>query len=443
MRKTYYIGLDVGTTSTKACAFSAGGEFLAVREKGYELRHPEPGAAVQEPMEVLHAAEDALKNLVDEMGGSPAGIGLSCPMHSLILFDPEYETPITEVITWADVRAQSAMQDFTEEQRNDFHRVTGTPVHPMSPLVKLRWLLKQQPELRETAGYFGDLKSFITRYWTNTAVLDEQLASATGLYDAEAGDWYKPALQMAADGDFPFQLPPVYPANHQLRWDVSVAEQLGVTGVPLFLGGSDGVLANLGSGILEPGEFALSVGTSAAVRTTHQQPKIDPKLGLFNYKLYGDRYAIGGPSNNGGKVLAYWQNLLSAHFPDVGAFIDGAMSVSSTNAPAFQPWLYGERSPIWDASATASLTGLSGHHSPNHIAAAVLHGVTDNIVTMIQQLEKAVGPATRIQVTGGITKSPEWLELLSKKAGREVVETEQKRATAYGAALVATGKLGI
>ena len=59
-----------------------------------------------------------------------------------------------------------------------------------------------------------------------------------------------------------------------------------------------GVLANFGSGILSPGEFALSVGTSGAVRTTHSQATVDPDHGLFNYKLYADRFAIGGATNN-------------------------------------------------------------------------------------------------------------------------------------------------
>lgn len=442
MPQPYYIGLDVGTTSTKACAFSEDGNLLSVLEAEYDLLHPEPGAAVQQPNDVLDAAEQALSELVRKMERRPEAVGLSCPMHSLLLLAKDEDEPLTKVITWADSRAEAVIEDFSDEQCHSFHEVTGTPVHPMSPLVKLRWLLNERPELCKTTGYCYDLKSYLTLRWTGTAALDEQLASATGLYNPQAGEWYEPALRKAAGGqDFPFALPPVHPADYRLDFDDAAAERLGVCGVPLFLGGSDGVLGNLGSGILGPGEFALSVGTSAAVRTTHKKGRIDPDLGLFNYKLYGDRYVIGGPSNNGGKVLAYWQNLLSGHFSDVGVFIDGALSIAPDDLPDFQPWLYGERSPIWDASATAKLSGLRGHHGPNHLAAAVLHGVTDNIIAMIGQLEAAVGAPSRIQVTGGITKSPEWLGLLAAKCGIEVVKTERNRATAYGAALVAMGKL--
>lgn len=437
---TYYVGLDVGTTSTKACAFSPDGSLLVIVEEAYALRHPAPGAAVQDPMEVLTAAERALQALVRQQAQQPAAIGLSCAMHSLILCD-EYETPVTEVITWADTRAQAVMADFSSPQRLSLHRATGTPVHPMSPLVKLRWLLRKQPELREQAVFCYGLKSFLTKYWTNNAVQDEQLASATGWYDAHAARWHQPALDFVVDGEFPFSLPPVQPADTRLVWDKHVGERLGVSGVPLFLGGSDGVLANLGSGILEPGVFALSLGTSGAVRTTHQNATIDPKLGLFNYKLYGNHYVIGGATNNGGKVLAYWQDLFRGHFQDMVAFMGAALSIPAGQVPEFQPWLYGERAPLWDAAAAAALTGISGHHGPAHLAAAILHGVTDNLVAIVRHLETAVGPARQIRVTGGITRSPDWLRLLEEKCQREVVLTEAPQATAYGAALVAMGKL--
>lgn len=437
---TYFLGLDVGTTSTKACAFTAQGTLSGLVEVSYPLEHPVPGAAVQSPMQILDSAESAITGLINKMGSAPQAIGLSCAMHSLVLCD-EYETPITPVITWADIRAQSIMDHFSPEQRSALHRATGTPVHPMSPLVKLRWLLTTAPHLEEEAIFCYGLKSFLTKYWTGQALQDEQLASATGWYSPATGGWHQPALDLISEGDFPFVLPPVQPANTRLTWDATVAERLGVKDIPLYLGGSDGVLANLGSNILSPGVFALSVGTSGAVRTTHQQATIDPELGLFNYQLYGSHYAIGGATNNGGKVLAYWQELLKGHFPDMESFMAAALSVPPEQSPVFQPWLYGERAPLWDAAATAGFGGISGHHQPAHIAAAVLHGVTDNIVTIIRQLEEAVGPARQIQVTGGITKTPAWLKLLAEKCQREVIETAVPQATAYGAALVAMGAL--
>ena len=69
----YHLGLDIGTTATKACAFSPAGEMLGFAEHSYALLHPVPGAAVQEPLAVLRAAEAALADLVQTMGHKPAG----------------------------------------------------------------------------------------------------------------------------------------------------------------------------------------------------------------------------------------------------------------------------------------------------------------------------------------------------------------------------------
>jgi len=431
---SYRIGLDIGTTATKACAFNAEGKMIGLAERDYELLHPEPGAAVQEAEAVFAAAEEALAELVKTTDGTPQSIGLSCPMHSLLLLDAE-DRPLSPVITWADLRAQTVMADFTRAEGHALHELTGTPVHPMSPLVKLRWLAETDPDLLASAARIADLKSALVLRWaTSGFLLDEQLASATGLMDLQTSEWVPTALEKA--GVTTDRLPTIRPANTKLEWRPAVAKKLGLTGVPLYLGGSDGVLANLGSGILTPGEVAMSVGTSGALRTAHGKARVDPKQGLFNYKMKDGLYVIGGPTNNGGKVLEYWQELLAAHFPDVGAFIDGAFAVAAEDSPKADPWLNGERAPLWDATATAALTGLRGHHGPNHVARAVLDGVTENLVAILRNLEAVVGPADRILVSGGITRSPEWLELFAERSGREVVVAEATQASAYGAALV-------
>jgi gluconokinase len=433
---TYRIGIDIGTTSTKACAFNDAGELIGIVRAGYELLHPEPGAAVQEPEAVFAAAEKALAGLVESTEGEPASIALSCPMHSVILLDKDYQ-PITKVITWADIRSQAVMANFTDQQRHDLHALTGTPVHPMSPLVKLRWLATTQPDLFAKAAYLSDLKSALVHRWTTDGLLiDEQLASATGLMDLETSEWADEALTLI--GDKLPALPEIRPAKTLLNWRNEVAKNLGLTDVLLYLGGSDGVLANLGSGILACGDVAMSIGTSGAVRTTHTRAHVDPKHGLFNYKMKDGLYVIGGPTNNGGKVLAYWQQLLSAHFPDFGAFITAAMTVDPADCPCADPWLYGERAPIWDATATAALTGLRGHHTPAHIARAVLEGVTNNVATILRQLEAVTGPADRVLISGGVTKSPEWVALMAERTGRKVVVADAGQASAYGAALVGT-----
>lgn len=437
--RDYFIGVDVGTTSVKVGAFDRSGTTLLLREEAYPLEHPEAGAAEQDPTRVLAATKDTLAEVVKVMEYQPLGVGLSCPMHSVLLLNEQHQ-PASPVMTWADVRAAAVMDDFAPEDRASLWSHTGTPVHPMSPMVKLRWLLRKGRRVK--AAYLSDLKSFLVVKLTGGSfVLDEQLASASGLYDAEADQWHTPALRMAGildrNGRETLRLPRVLPATTSLEWDPAVAAELGLSGVPLFLGGSDGCLANLGSGLLSPDAAAITVGTSGAVRATHRKARVEPSLGLFNYKLLGDYYVIGGATNNGGKVLEYWQQLLSVHFSGVGEFIEAGLSVAREASPHFRPFLYGERAPLWEAEATAELTGLRGHHDHRHLARAVLEGITDNLVAILKQLEKAIGEVRILHASGGITRSPEWLTLLAQRSDREVVEADIAQASAYGAALIA------
>ncbi len=438
MSSSLHIGLDLGTTSTKACAFDDTGTMVAECVVAYELCYPEEGAAVQDAGEILEAAERALRQVIGEIDPAPAAIGISCAMHGVLLLDEDFE-PLGPVITYADVRAQAVMEDFDQSDRSDLLRRTGTPVHPMSPLVKLRWLRREDPERFGRATYLGDLKSCLVARWTTAGfLLDRQLASATGLWSAETNDWYPPALDLALGSTDTGRLPRVVDPRTPLEWRPEVAERLGTTGIPLVIGGSDGCLANLGSDLLKPGEVAVTVGTSAAVRVTHRG-RIDlstAEFPLFNYVLYDDYRVLGGATNNGGKTLEWAYELFGGNFEDIGDMIERALAAEPTEIE-FQPFLYGERAPIWDATATAGFSKLRGDHDAVDLARAVVVGLTDNLVRILEQVEAVTEPAKLLYVSGGITRSATWVKFLGERSGRPVRIVDTPQASAYGAALVA------
>ncbi|WP_116125810.1 gluconokinase [Lewinella sp. IMCC34183] len=432
-----YLGLDLGTTSAKVCAFAEDGRLVAERSGGYELLQPEPGAAVQDADGIVAVAERILTDLLAELPDAPAGLGISCPMHGVLLLDAD-RRPTGPAITWADTRAQAVMREFDTDQRQALLRRTGTPVHPMSPLVKLRWLSRFHPDRIAQAAYLSDIKSYLVDRWTTDGpLLDEQLASATGLLDLRRRDWDEEALRLAGDGQrLPLRLPGLVPARRRLHWRPEVAERLGARDLPLCIGGSDGCLANLGSGLLEPGKVSLTIGTSGAVRATHRGDSNTGGVQLFNYLLYDDYFVLGGATNNGGKVLEWTYELLRGHFDDIGTMIEAAAAAPDSSL-RFRPFLNGERAPIWDALATAAFEGLRGDHTPTDLARAVLLGVTDNIIEILKQVEQATCRSEVIYASGGFTRSRGWVELLAARADRHVEIAHTPQASAYGAALMA------
>src|SRR5512146_2895211 len=107
MSHDYFIGVDIGTTSTKAIVFSAAGEVKGMGNQGYPLLVPQPGWAEQDPKAIFTAAIAAIREAVD-LSGVPrsqiAAISFSGAMHSVIAVDAAGE-PLHHAIIWADNRS--------------------------------------------------------------------------------------------------------------------------------------------------------------------------------------------------------------------------------------------------------------------------------------------------------------------------------------------------
>lgn len=434
---TYFIGLDVGTTSTKASAFNRQGEMLAESLYGYPLQEPEIGTAIQDPDAIVAAARDALKALLTEMSEPPAAIGLSTAMHSLIAID-ERDEPLTPSITWADTRAHAQARKLSQSAAGrDIFRHTGTPIHAMSPLAKLLWLRESQGAVFRKARRFVDIKAYLLHRWFGEWTVDHSIASAMGLLETATASWYGPALEAAEVTAE--RLPRLCsPLRLLTDWRREVRQDLGLAAkVPFNIGASDGCLANLGSGILYPGPAVLTVGTSGAVRMTQRQPNIDERARLFTYILYDDYYVTGGPSNNGGKALEWFCKQFYPHEPLEKALADAEAIKAGADGLLFIPYLYGERAPVWDAECTGRFVGIRSRHTRAHFARAVLEGILLNLGRSLDALEKTIQPISEIFANGGFTRSAFWVQMLADMSNTKVNVAETPQASAYGAALLA------
>jgi gluconokinase len=106
------------------------------------------------------------------------------------------------------------------------------------------------------------------------------------------------------------------------------------------------------------------------------------------------------------------------------------------------PYFTGERSPHWNAEASAALTGLRLSHSRAHIARAALEGVAFCLADVWQAL-LAAGPAPAFAaLTGGILRSPLWAQIVADVLSVELRALEASDASALGAARLAHAALG-
>lgn len=438
----YIIGVDIGTSSTKSIVQGMDGKIQAVFQQAYVTSHPQPGYSEQVPGVILEAVMTGIREAATRMGYAPAAVSFSSAMHSIMAIGADGEE-LTPLIIWADNRSESnalALRDTPEGQL--IYRQTGTPVHAMSPLCKIMWLREQEPVVFAATAMLPGIKEYIFHHFFGSWLTDHSVASATGLFDIHTLSWNDMALKVA--GITAAQLPRPVPANHMVKGLLpSIAETLGIpANTPFMIGGSDGCLAQLGSGALDPGHATLTIGTSGAVRMAGTRPLTDAAGRLFTYLLTDDIYITGGASNNGGVVLQWLvRDFLQQPLSALNGLVEAAL-VTDPGKLLCLPYLLGERAPVWNSHASAAFIGIQPQHTPAHFTRAVLEGVCFALLSIKEALAETAGPVQKISVSGGFTNSPGWIQLLADIFGQEMHLQQESDASALGAILLAARELG-
>lgn len=434
----YVIGIDIGTSSTKAIAFNEIGAAIAQSSVSYPLYSSAPGVAEQNPDEILAAVIHSVQQVVANVGQARKLLCLSfsAAMHSLIALDAAGKL-LTPSITWADNRSASWAESIKRSpQGQRLYQLTGTPIHSMSPLSKLVWLLHEHPEIFQTAVKFISIKEYIFYRWFNQFVVDYSIASATGLFNITTLNWEPEALNVAhiTSNHLSQPVPPTY-ILQSLKPEF--ASTMGVLpDTPVVVGASDGALSNVGLGAIAPGSVAITVGTSGAIRSVTNRPLVDSHQRLFCYVLTEQQWVIGGAANNGGVILQWVRDQLA-----IGDTYEEMMALAETVSAGaggliFHPYLLGERSPLWQSDARGSFFGLTINHNKAHVVRAVLEGITFNLLLVFQVLEQLGGTVQTIKAAGGFAKSPIWRQVMTDVFNREIIIPTQQESSGLGAAIL-------
>jgi gluconokinase len=435
----YFIGIDIGTGSCKAVAMDTTGSVIASAQCHYETLSSIYGMAEQDPEKIWDAFLKSLHDVHQKIGRLPVAVSLSSAMHSLLILDDKLQ-PVTKLITWADNRAD----DIAQELRNDeiaevIYTQTGTPIHSMTPLCKIMWYRKYETGVYKKAHKFISIKDFIWYKIFGDFQADESLASATGLFNIHDRKWNTQSLELCGIGRH--QLPEIVQVTFTRNDPAPDIRQItGFNGnVDWCIGASDGCLANLGSGAMQPHHAAITIGTSGAVRIASSQPLPDFSSMLFSYILDNKNFICGGPVNNGGNVMEWLCKIFYGEEDDIN-YDKIFRAISSippgANGLLFLPYLNGERAPLWDEKASGSFIGIKSFHTPAHFVKAGLEGICFNLKSILDIMEKQAGEIHQLKASGGFTKEKDWVQLLSDISGKTIVVNSVEDASAIGAVML-------
>jgi len=433
----HIVGIDLGTTHCKLVIVSPDNNVVFSAKKSCQSFIGDDGRHEQDAEDICRMVLDLLAQAFTHTPENEVGcISFSAAMHSLLAIDDDGK-PLMNALTWADTRAARYAQQIRESDgAADIYAQTGTPIHAMSPLCKIAWLKHERAEIFNKAAKFISVKEYIFYTLFGRYVVDHSIASATGLFNIHTRQWHAPSLQLAGITEDKLSQPfEVLHAETGLL--PAIKEKIGVTGdIPFILGCSDGAAAQLGSGTLLPNEACVTIGTSGAVRKFIQQAVTHPQQKTFTYAFLPGWYLTGGATNNGGNVLQWFPGIFKMDDTGNDKLTDIAAMAAASEAGArgllFTPYLHGERSPVWDAGATAQLIGLRNTHTVNDIARAVAEGILLNIWAIFQTLP-STGNTDTIYANGGFFGNAFLAQLLADISGKKVMLQEDADSSAMGA----------
>lgn len=450
------LGIDIGTTSTKAVLMTQKGAIVHQESFGYPLHTPDISTAEQDPEEIYQAVVKSISKVMKNSGIDKEKllfISFSSAMHSVIAIDKSDQL-LTQCITWADNRSEAWARKIKEDLNgHEVYKRTGTPIHPMSPLSKIAWLVHDCPDIAKQAAKYIGIKEYIFKRFFNQYVVDHSLASAMGMMNLEKLEWDDEALTIA--GVRPDQLSELVPTTEVFNTcDPQLATKMNINPKTRFvIGASDGVLSNIGVNAIGKGEVAVTIGTSGAIRTVIDSPRTDDKGRIFCYALTEKHWVIGGPVNNGGMVLRWIRDEFASSEVETAKRLnmnsyDILTKIAEGVRPGsegllFHPYLAGERAPLWNPDVRGSFFGLTMSHKKEHMIRAALEGVIYNLYTVfLALLEVMDDPVTKIQATGGFSRSEIWRQMMADIFDLEVIVPESYESSCLGACILGLYAIG-
>ena len=457
------IGVDVGTSASKAIIANIHGKRIAEHVVEHGLLTPKPLHAEQHAQVWLGSLVTAVSGAMSKANVSPADV-LGLTISSLyggsgVPVDANLD-PVRPCLIWMDRRALQQC-DFVgatigEDRLFD---VTGNGIDPYYGFSKMLWIKNSEPELFKKIRYFLPPNAWFIAKLTGAVACDLNSAgNIGGVFDIRSQVWAKPLIEDLGleYSHFPERLVQSFEIVGKLH--AQGARSLGLLeGTPVIAGGIDAALATLSAGMTSEGQHTAMIGTSMCWGYLHRQTELPRGLISMPYVLDGLTYSHGG-SGTAGAVVRWFRDTVSsaaliaapgAHDQLAGDLYGRLAEAATSIKPGCDgltilPYFAGERSPIWDGNARGTMTGMTLGHTNAHIYRALLESVSFALRQTQEYLGEGLAKLEAgLPVVGGAAQSPLWLQIIADVTGRQVTASASAGEAAFGGAALAALGLGI
>ena len=467
------LAFDIGTTGAKTCVFEVGSRLtlLGSAAQQYPLRILPGGGAEQDPADWWRAMCATARHALGNAGLSAESIhavSFCSQMQGLVLVDHD-GSPVRPAMSYMDQRAvkqwkrgiASGLKISGLNARRtvaSIIRTGGASASVKDPVWKYRWVRENEPESFKRIYKWLDVKEYLLFKCTGRALMTEDSANATFLFDTRKGRlcWSRRLLTLFEVE--PDHMPEVVPCTSvagTLTHDA--ASDLGLPdGIPVVGGGGDLTMMALGCGCVGPGDTHIYIGTSGWVSRVLSNRAVD--LDHFMGSVLSARpgmYNYIGEQETSGKCLEWVRDHLA--LDEIGVYPEGrtitddpesgfkslleymdrvvAETEPGAGGVIFTPWLHGNRSPFEDSCARGMFFNIGLETGKRMLIRAVVEGIVYHTAWLLECIERRTGQVARVRLAGGGALSDTTCTTLADVTGKSVEAMESpQNAGASGAA---------
>jgi xylulokinase len=438
-----FLGLDVGSSSTKAVLVDVDGAVVADARLEHQISRPRPGWAEQDAERDWWAGVvEACRRVLVGRASRVRAVGVSA-LGPCVLAADRGGRPLRPAILYGiDSRASAEVERLTAQLgAEDILARCGSRLSSQSAGPKIRWLVDEEPEVWAATRRVYGASSFIVSRLTGEYVLDHHSASHWApLYDVHRNAWIDGWKEQVAPG---VPLPRlVWPQDQCGTVSREAAAATGLPeGIPVAGGSIDSWCEVAASGLRGPGEGLLVYGTSMFLIEVDSPAMSDPRLWSTVGFTPGSLNIAAGVASAG--ALTSWLRDLSGATPYEVLYREAAAAGPGAGGLLALPYFAGERTPLFDPDLRGAIVGLTAAHGRGHLFRALMEAAAFAVRHNLQTMREAGAGIASLRGSGGGAAGALWPQVVSDVTGLAQDVRGGPSQAGVGAALLAAICAGV
>lgn len=451
--------VDCGSTGIRSIIINSDGRIISRNYKKLEIIHTDDGGTENNPEMIWTTFRDMVIKAINKPFINIDSIAITNQRSTFTFWDKKTGKPLINFINWQDIRAAQTARSMNKNPlwlslrtvsfvigrliRNPLLIVTSMlRLNTDHTICKVKWVLDNNKKIQklsqENRLMFGTIDTWLLYKLTGEKVhaTDYTNAAATSMLNPFILKWNKLFCRIFK---IPMNmLPKVFNTNGFFG---NTSKNIFGKSIPITAIVGDQQASLFGHRCFNAGDLKITLGSGAFITmNVGKKPKFSTK-GLFPM--------IGWALSNKTEYI------LEGQVATLGTFIDWAVQklklfespqeldssaseVNNSEGVFCIPTLTGIRFPYFKPGLKCSFSGISLKTEKKHIAYAIIDGLANRTVDIVEGMEHETGiKIPNIKIDGGASNSDILVQRIADLTGKKIYRSVENDLASIGAAYLA------